>query len=72
MSYESGLVMLKAWGYPYSYVGEDAKNDCWYNFPATTHVIKILFNGGMTKNGIHPLVPSDTSFFTIFKKRGTL
>jgi len=70
MSYESGLVMLKALMYEFSERGEGLENHCRNEFPATTHVIKILFNGGFTINGIHPLLPSDTSLFTIMKARG--
>lgn len=29
-----------------------------------------MFNGGMTRNGIHPLVPSNTNLFTVILKRG--
>lgn len=62
--------MLKAWAYEFSEVGETAKNHCRVDFPSTTHVVKILFNGQITKDGIHPLVPSDTSYFTVMKARG--
>lgn len=72
MSYESGLVMLKAWAFEFTEKGEseDITNHCRVDFPLTTHVIRILFNGGPTKDGIHPLLPSDTSFFTILLPRG--
>jgi hypothetical protein len=46
MSYLSPLVMLKSWTYPFSTVGETIQNHCQVEFPETTHVIKILFNGG--------------------------
>lgn len=70
MSYNSGLVMLKAWMYPFTEKGETAENHCRIDFPSTTHVIKILFNGGVSVDGYHPLIPSDTRFFTIYKPRG--
>lgn len=64
--------MLRAWLFEFSTLGEGEMfpNHCGIEFPATTHVIKILFNGGFTKNGIHPLVPSDTSLFTVMLPRG--
>ena len=67
MEYTSGLVMLKAWVYRFSTIGEDmnAQNHCRANFPSTTHVIKVLFSGGFTRDGVHSLLPTDTSFFTI-------
>lgn len=61
--------MLKAWMYPITQRGETALNSCTVDFPSTTHVIKVMFNGGFTIDGIHPLVPDDTRFFTILKKR---
>lgn len=73
MSYDSGLVMLKAWAYKFTENGEGTSpgaNHCKTLFPTTTHVIKVLFNGGMTKDGIHPLIPTDTSLFTVIMKRG--
>jgi len=70
MAYDSGLVMLKAWMYPFTEKGETDLNHCRNDFPSTTHVIKIMFNGGMTIDGIHPLVPDDTRFFTVMKPRG--
>lgn len=70
MSYESGLVMLKAWMYPYTNKGETAENDCRKDFPSTTHVIKVMFNGGISTDGYHPLIPSDTRFFNVVKSRG--
>jgi hypothetical protein len=70
LSYNSGLVMLKAWMYPFTEKGDTAMNHCRNDFPSTTHVIKILFNGGISTDGIHPLIPSDTRFFTIMKSRG--
>lgn len=70
MAYDSGLVMLKAWMYPFTEKGETDLNHCRNDFPSTTHVIKILFNGGFTTDGIHPLVPDDTRFFTVMKSRG--
>jgi len=69
LSYESGLVMLKAWLYPFSDVGETAENHCKVDFPSTTHVIKVMFNGGVSTDGYHPLIPSDTRFFSILKAR---
>lgn len=57
--------MLRAWMYAFSDTGETGLNDCKKDFPTTTHVIKILFSGKVTKDGYHPFVPSDTSFFTI-------
>jgi len=62
LSYESGIVMLKAWVYKFSKIGEGGKenNHCQNNFPKTTHVIKVLFNAPMFKDGVHPLIPSDT------------
>ena len=72
MSYESGLLMLQAWAYPFTEKGEGTQieNHCRIDFPLTTHVIKVLFNGGFTKDGIHPLLPSDTSLFTVYLPRG--
>lgn len=72
MSYESGLVMLKAWMYKYTPVGDTAKNGCMVDFAERkpNWVIKIMFNGGVSKDGYHPLIPSDTEVFTIMKKRG--
>lgn len=71
MSYESGLVMLKAWAFEFTMKGEGElmENHCRVDWPATTHVIRILFNGGPSKDGIHPLLPSDTSFFSILLPR---
>lgn len=51
--------------YAYSDTGETGLNQCKKDFPATTHVMKVLFSGHITKDGYHPLTPSDTSFFTI-------
>lgn len=62
--------MLKAHGFKFTTRGESADNHCRVGFPATTHVIRIMFNGGMTKDGIHPLLPNDTSYFTVLMKRG--
>jgi hypothetical protein len=69
LSYESGLVMLKAWMYPFTTKGETAENHCRIDFPSTTHVIKILFNGGVSVDGKHPLIPSDVRFFSVLKTR---
>ena len=65
--------MLKSWIYEFSTVGESTRyvNHCQTLFPETSHVIKILFNGGFTKNGVHPLIPTDTDLFTIFLKDGS-
>lgn len=55
--------MLKAWMYAMpgdTEKGDTAGNHCKIDFPSTTHVIKILFNGGVSKDGYHPLIPSDT------------
>ena len=71
MSYESGLVMLKAWMYPFTEKGETSNNHCRNDFPSTTHVIKVMFNGGISKDGYHPMIPSDTRLFNIFKPRAT-
>lgn len=70
MEWTSGLVMLKAWGYPFTTDGEGTspwynENHCHVNFPETTHVIKILFNGGIWLDGVHSILPTDTDFFTI-------
>lgn len=62
--------MLKAWAYEFSELGETAGNHCRVDFPTTTHVIKVLMNGQITKDGIHPLIPSDTGLFTVMKARG--
>lgn len=70
MSYESGLVMLKAWAYEFTELGEQDNNHCQLDFPLTTHVIKILFNAGMTKDGLRPLLPTDRDLFTVLKARG--
>jgi hypothetical protein len=62
MSYQSGLVMLKAWMYAMpgaTEKGDTAGNHCKIDFPSTTHVIKVMFNGGISKDGYHPLIPSD-------------
>jgi len=74
MEYTSSLVMLKAWVYKFSTIGEDmsAQNHCQVNFRTTTHVIKILFNGGFTRDGVHSLLPTDTSLFTINLKDGRI
>jgi len=65
LAYESGLVMLKAWMYPFTTKGETAENHCRVDFPSTTHVIKVMFNGGVSVDGLHPLIPSDVRFFSV-------
>jgi hypothetical protein len=71
LSYEGGLVMLKAWMFPFSDKGENelTPNHCRVDFPSTTHVIKIMFNGEVTTDGYHPIIPSDTRLFSILKPR---
>lgn len=63
--------MLKAWGYEFSLVGEDLhsgwENHCRVRFPETTHVVKVMINGGPSKDGIHSLLPTDIDIFTIWK-----
>lgn len=70
MSYEAGPVMLKSWLYPITQKGETAENSCTVDFPSTTHVIKVMFNGPVTTDGIHALLPSDTRFFNVILPRG--
>jgi len=65
MSYTSPPVMLQAWAYEFSDLGEQHNNHCQKEFPTTTHVIKVLFSGPFTKNGVHALLPTDRDFFTI-------
>ena len=69
LAYDSGLVMLKAWMYPFTTKGEydlnkslnaNSENHCRVNFPSTTHVIKVMFNGPVSKDGYHPIIPTDT------------
>jgi len=57
--------MLKAWMYPFTTKGETAENHCRVDFPSTTHVIKVMFNGGVSVDGLHPLIPSDVRFFSV-------
>lgn len=59
---------MKAWMYEFSDTGETAANHCRVDFPSTTHVIKVMFNGPVTKDGYHPIVPSDTDLFNVIKK----
>lgn len=74
LEYTSGIVMLKAWAHKFSTTGEDLSegfvNHCHVNFPGTTHVIKILFSGGVTKNGVWSLLPSDTQIFQVIRTGG--
>lgn len=48
----------------------DWANHCHVNFKDTTHVIKVLFSAPVSKNGVHPYLPSDTQMFTIKAKTG--
>jgi len=75
LEWTSGLVMLKAWGFAFTTEGEGVgpwykENHCHVNFPETTHVVKVLFNGGVSLDGVHSILPTDTDFFTINKENG--
>jgi len=85
LSYDSGLVMLKSWMITLPTVdkstkekeeetkyelGDTLRNGCRANFPSATHAIKILFNGGVSTDGYHPLIPTDTRFFSVIMPRG--
>lgn len=71
MAFNSPEVMLHSWGFEFSLVGEDLNsgyaNHCRVRFPDTTHVVRLLINGGASKNGIHSLLPNDIDMFTIWK-----
>lgn len=70
--------MLMSYGYPFSVDGEDMseefQNHCRVLFPETTHVIKILFSGAATKDGVESLLPTDQGLFTVYstgKRKGS-
>jgi len=76
MEWTSGLVMLKAWAYQFTTKGEGSwpaytANHCHVDFSDTTDVIKILFNGGFSRDGIHSILPNNTDLFTIYNTDGT-
>mmetsp|Transcript_7273 Transcript_7273/g.19039 ORF Transcript_7273/g.19039 Transcript_7273/m.19039 type:complete len:423 (+) Transcript_7273:561-1829(+) len=75
LEYTSGLVILRAYAFPFSTRGEvlagrNYPNHCRVNFPQTTHVIKLLMNGGATLDGVHSFLPSDTSIFDVGLRDG--
>lgn len=57
--------MLQAWGYEFTDLGEQHKNHCRRQYPTTTHVVKVLFSGPPTTDGVHPLTPEDVALFTV-------
>ena len=81
--WDNGVQLLDARLEPFSTSGETLKdplfppqlhgrfpNHCQVNFPATTHRIRLLFNGGVTHDGTHSLTPDNTDFFRIKDARG--
>lgn len=65
--------MLKAMSYATigaADVGDTENNFCQIDFPGSSHVIKVIFNGGMTSDGVRSLLPSDTDMFTLTNKDG--
>lgn len=77
LEFTSELVMLQAVFYKFSTEGEGkkpsfpGKNHCRMDFNKTTHVIKVMGNGGFTTNGINELFPDDTAVLDVVLANGS-
>ena len=40
-------------------------NSCAYIFPSTTHVVRVAFSGGITRDGVIGVTPDQTNLFTL-------
>lgn len=52
--------------------GAQYPNHCQVNFPSTTHRIRLLFNGGVTYDGLRSIVPDHTSLFELSTASGAM
>merc|ERR1712224_805803 len=52
--------------------GGSYPNHCQVNFPQTTHRLRLLFNGGMTLDGLTALTPDRTDMFIVADANGQI
>ena len=70
LEFTSGVIILQAMMYPFSKIGEstfpdcirpthmfNCENHCAVDFPSTTHIIRVVLNGGITYDGVHNILP---------------
>ena len=67
--YAPGPFLLDAVIREFSIAGETTHrrgpypNHCQINFPSTTHVVKLLWSGGVTQGGVNSLSPNEPGLF---------
>jgi len=61
--FKEGSIFIRYPGYPKRSL--KYPNDCQYLFPSTTHVIRVTFSGGISRDGVTSLTPGSTGVFSL-------
>lgn len=79
--WENGVRLLDARLEPFSTKGETTRsftrskaypNHCHVNFPTSTHRIRLLFDGGVSVDGVNPLTPTRVDLFDVRDVSGAI
>ena len=80
LDYSNGLELLTVDLEVFSTAGEETTNTirgkifpnhCRVLFPETTHRLRLLFDGGVSLDGRHPITPDRTDLFEVLDAQGT-